>query len=165
VGAALMLMARTRGELVASFRGSSMEPTVRDGAELLLRHGIAPSVGDIVAFLATGGSLVLHRVEAVSARDGSLLSRGDSLWLPDPPLRDTRAIVGVVVGVREGSGFVDPPSAPRGVLRTVALLPFRAVHGASPATAARLLGALRAPGRAARSALSALAAAARRRPE
>src|SRR6185436_20741059 len=126
-----MLMARTRGELVASFRGSSMEPTIRDGAELLLRHGVAPAVGDIVAFLTAGGSLVLHRVEVVSARHGSLLTRGDARWLPDAPLRDARTIVGVVVGAREGSGFVDPPSAPRGVLRTVALLPFRAVHGAS----------------------------------
>ena len=161
LGTALLLLARTRGELVARFRGTSMEPTVPDGAELLLRHREQPAPGEIAAFVSQG-RVVLHRVEEVSARHGSLLTRGDALWLPDPPLRDLQAVVGVVAGVRDGNGFAAPRAAPGGVLRRAVLLPFRAAHRASPAATTLALAALRLPGRAARAALAMLQHLARR---
>lgn len=162
LGTAFLLLARARNELVARFRGSSMEPTVPDGAELLLRHRQQPAPGDIVAFVSAG-RVVVHRVEAISTRHGSLLTRGDALWLPDPPLRDPQAVVGVVTGIRRGNAFAAPRPAPDSALRGAVLLLFRAAHHASPRATVLALEALRLPSRAARVALGLLQRLARRR--
>jgi hypothetical protein len=153
---AATLWRKSGRELRAVFGGSSMEPSLPSQSEVVLRCGAPAAVGDIVAFLADG-RIVLHRVEAVSRRAGALLTRGDALWLPDPPLQDLSAIVGVVTAVDRGGGLTSPPPAPGGAARRLALWPFRATLAASPAAAVLALRALRGTRRilfAARSALT-----------
>jgi hypothetical protein len=138
LAAAARLWRKTGRELKARFGGSSMQPSVAPGSEVVLRCGAAASVGDIVAYLADG-RLVLHRVEAVSARDRTLLTRGDALWLPDLPVRDLETVLGVVSAVGRDGGFAPPPPAPQGMARRVSVWPFRAAHAVSPRATAALL--------------------------
>jgi hypothetical protein len=135
------LWKRTGRELRARFGGSSMRPTLSPETEVVLRCGARFGPGDIVAYLAPGG-LVLHRIEAVAPRDGSLLTRGDALWLPDALVRDREAVVGVVTALRRGDRLEPPPPPPGGLLRRGALWPFRAALRADPRAAAALLGPL-----------------------
>jgi hypothetical protein len=140
LAAAAGLWRRSGRELRAVFGGSSMEPSLPAQSEVVLRCGAPPAVGDIVAFVADG-RIVLHRVEAVSP--GALLTRGDALWLPDAPVRDPDAILGVVAAVRQGDCLALPPPSPRRAARRLALWPFRAALAASPAAAALAVRALR----------------------
>jgi len=128
----------SRRELTARFGGSSMEPSLAPESEVVLRCGAPASVGDIVAYLADD-RVVLHRLEAISPRDGALLTRGDALWLPDPPVRDSDAVLGVVIAVRQGDGLAPPPPPPQGAGRQAALWPFRAILALSPSATAALL--------------------------
>jgi hypothetical protein len=135
LAAAAGLWRKNGRELRAVFGGSSMEPSLPAQSEVVLRCGAPPTVGDIVAFVADG-RIVLHRVEAVSRGEGALLTRGDALWLPDAPVRDPDAILGVVTAVRRGDRLAPPPPAPRRAARRLALWPFRAALAASPVAAA-----------------------------
>jgi hypothetical protein len=141
LAAAARLWKKTGRELKARFGGSSMRPTLAPDSEVVVRCGAPAAVGDIVAYLADG-RLVLHRVEAVSARDGTLLTRGDALWLPDLPVRDPETVLGVVSGVGSGGGFAPPPPAPKGAARRVSVWPFRAALAASPRAAFAMLAPL-----------------------
>lgn len=161
LAAALRLLVRSRGELSTRFSGSSMLPSLPDGAELVLRQATAVGVGDIVAFEADG-QIVLHRVEAISRRRGCLLTRGDALWLPDPPLRNLEDVLGVVTGVRTLQGLAPPPPARLGALRKAALWPFRAGLAASPGLVSAVLSVMRAARRAVRAAAGTLRAVGRR---
>jgi hypothetical protein len=87
------LWKRTGREITARFTGRSMEPTLASGAEVRLRCGDAPAVGDVIAFIRDG-HLVLHRVEALSTEAGWVLTRGDACLFPDPPLYDATLILG-----------------------------------------------------------------------
>jgi hypothetical protein len=138
LAAAARLWRKTGRELKARFGGSSMQPSLAPDSEVVVRCGAPASVGDIVAYLADG-RLVLHRVEAVSARDGTLLTRGDALWLPDLPVRDPETVLGVVSAVGRDEGLAPPPPAPQGTARRVSVWPFRAVLAVSPRAAAALL--------------------------
>ena len=66
-GATLAAMAsiwrKTGRELRARFGGSSMQPALAPGTEVLLRCGETGGPGDVIAFLA-GGRLLVHRVMA-----------------------------------------------------------------------------------------------------
>lgn len=141
LAAAARLWKKTGRELKARFGGSSMQPSLDPGSEVVLRCGAPVLVGDIVAYLADG-RVVLHRVEAVSPRDGALLTRGDARWLPDLPVRDPETVLGVVTAVDRGEGLTPPPPAPPSAARTLFVWPFRTALSASPGAVAAALGAL-----------------------
>lgn len=103
LAAVTSLWRKTGRELRARFAGSSMEPALSPGSEVLLRCGEPGTPGDVIAFVADG-RLVVHRVVA-RARDGRwTLTRGDARVLPDVPILDADDILGRVAGVwREGS--------------------------------------------------------------
>jgi hypothetical protein len=126
LAAVAALWRKTGRELRARFGGSSMEPALPAGSEVLLRCGEAGAPGDVIAFLA-GGRLLVHRVVA-RAGDGSwTLTRGDARTMPDVPIRDASAIVGRVAGLCRGAAIEGVPAARdsparRGVVRLCAAL-------------------------------------------
>ena len=63
-GAALRRWLGTWG--VAVVRGRSMQPTMYDGDRLLVRHGAAPRVGDVVVVRLPGGVVAVKRATARS---------------------------------------------------------------------------------------------------
>jgi hypothetical protein len=107
-------------ELVVSFGGTSMLPTIPPGAEVLLRCGEDAAPGEVIAFI-DGGQVVVHRILARSAEAGWILTCGDASSIPDPPFRDLGRIVGRVLLVRRGDEMVALPGPPPGSLRQRAL--------------------------------------------
>lgn len=85
-----------RRELVASFGGSSMEPSIRSGQPLRLLCGAGYEVGDVIAFVIED-QLGVHRVMA--KYDQWILTRGDARTLPDPPLCDLSRVVARIAEV------------------------------------------------------------------
>jgi len=114
------LWQRTGREVLARFGGSSMEPTIPPGAEVLLRCGGAPCRGDVIAFVRDD-RVILHRVVGLSAREDWVLTRGDAHALPDVPLRNPEDFVGRVSAVRKGGELLPVPPPPRSPARWLAL--------------------------------------------
>lgn len=74
--------------------GTSMQPAIMPGAVLQVRRSAGPpSPGSVILF-RTYGRLVAHRVLAHTP-DGRLLTRGDALQAPDPPV-SADDVLGVV---------------------------------------------------------------------
>lgn len=137
------LWKQTGRELVVSFGGTSMLPTIPPGTEVLLRCGEEAAPGDVLAFVE-GGQIVVHRVLARSAEAGWVLTSGDASSIPDPPLHDRDRIVGRVVQVRRGQEMVALPGPPpasfrRRALRGLCLFVLRRSESAGGG----LIGALR----------------------
>jgi hypothetical protein len=149
LAAVASLWRKTGRELRARFGGSSMEPALPPGAELLLRCGEIGAVGDVIAFLAEG-RLVVHRVVARARDDAWTLTCGDARVLPDAPIRDAEAILGRVVGVWRGESLGDVPAAPDSLPRRCVVGFFSAVVQASPRAGAAALRSLRTGTRLAR---------------
>lgn len=149
LAAVASLWRKTGRELRARFGGSSMEPALPPGSEVVLRCGETGAPGDVVAFLA-GGRLVLHRVVARAADGAWTLTRGDARVLPDVPIRDPDAIVGRVTGVFRAGALEDVPPlrdpASRRWLRGI----FRVVVQTSPAAGTAALRCLHTASRFAR---------------
>lgn len=133
------LWKKTGRELVARFGGTSMEPTISPEAELLLRCGDQAEPGDVIAVLIHD-QVVVHRVEARGR--GFILTRGDAQILPDVPVRDPAAVIGRVVGIRQGEGWREPDAPPRSWARAVVRSVFASIASVSPPAAAVALGAL-----------------------
>lgn len=150
------LWKKTGRELVARFGGSSMEPTIPAGAEVLLCCGERAEPGDVIAFLAHD-QVVVHRVEA--AGKSWVLTRGDGQVIPDDPIFHRSVILGRILGLRQGEGWTDllppPSSRTRAALRGLCVAALRA----SPRVGAALVRGLLAL----RRATSAVPRAARRR--
>jgi hypothetical protein len=71
-------------------------------------------VGEVVAFLS-GPQVIVHRVVhrgRAGAAAGHVLTRGDAVLVPDPPLPHDR-ILGPVVAVRSEEGWTQPAGARR----------------------------------------------------
>jgi signal peptidase I len=115
---------RRFGEVRLRVTGASMLPSLWPEDVVLIHRipfrEIAP--GDVVLFLAQD-RFFIHRVLAKSEKQ--LMTRGDALAAPDPPVGSDE-LLGRVVSIRRG-GAVRPPSAPGLVGR---LLSF----GARPST-------------------------------
>ena len=98
------------GEARLAAGGSSMLPAIRPGDVLEVhRESMAGvSIGDIVVF-EREARLVTHRVvEKVSGRGGTLLiTRGDALRVPDPPVTPEE-LLGRVTAVLRGERRLDP---------------------------------------------------------
>ena len=97
---------RSYGELRLRVTGSSMLPAIWPGDVLSIRH-CAPAevtIGDIALFIR-GGRLFAHRVVAHSAE--CLVTRGDGMTDPDPPVSETE-LVGCVSHVDRGGRTFRP---------------------------------------------------------
>jgi hypothetical protein len=138
LAAAAALWKKSGRELWARFGGSSMEPTVPPGSELLLRCGDQGAIGDVVAFLS-GGQMIVHRIVARSGARGWVLTRGDARVLPDPPIRDPESILGRVVGIRQGARFTELPSPYPSLFRRATLSPLLLALHASPAAGGAMI--------------------------
>jgi hypothetical protein len=140
------LWRKTGRELRARFGGSSMEPALPSGTEVLLRCGELGGPGDVIAFLSDG-RLLVHRVVA-RARDGAwTLTRGDARLLPDVPIVDAQAVVGRVAGIWRAGSVVPLPAPPESLARRWVLGVASAVLRASPTAGGAALASLHAAGR------------------
>jgi hypothetical protein len=149
LAAVASLWRKTGRELRARFGGSSMEPALPPGTEVVLRCGDAGATGDVVAFLADG-RLVLHRVVARAADGAWTLTRGDARVLPDLPIRDPDAIVGRVTGVFRAGALEDVPPPRDSAPRRWVLRVLTAVVQASPGAGTAALRSLHTGSRFAR---------------
>jgi hypothetical protein len=146
---------RTGRVLRARFGGSSMEPALPAGTEVLLRCGETGAPGDVIAFLA-GGRLVVHRVVA-RAVDGSwILTRGDARVLPDAPILDADDILGRVAGLWRAGSLDGVPAAVDSFSRRSVLSVACAVLRLSPRAGAAALRSVHTLDRLARSVAIAL---------
>ena len=81
----------------------SMEPAVSTGDLLLVKAEQSYSPGDVVTYVSESGSLITHRVQAVST-DG-YVTQGDANNAPDETVQAQR-ILGKTVVVLSGLGAV-----------------------------------------------------------
>ena len=102
------LWKRTRRTVEARFAGDSMEPTIPSGARLRLSCGMEVAAGDVVAFVHDGHVLV-HRVLAIAPP--LVLTRGDGLVIPDPPVSCDR-VFARVEALQRGDDWT-APAGPR----------------------------------------------------
>ena len=102
-------LVRSTGRLRLAVVGSSMLPAIRPRDVLLVRRCVpgAARVGDVVLF-TRGDRLFAHRVIAAGA---SLVTRGDAMADPDPPVQPSELLGRVERVVRRGR--VIRPRAPR----------------------------------------------------
>jgi hypothetical protein len=146
LAAVASLWRKTGRELRARFGGSSMEPGVPPGTEVVLRCGESGGPGDVIAFLSDG-RLLVHRVVA-RARDGAwTLTRGDARLLPDVPIVDAEAVVGRIAGIWSAGSVVAVPAPPESLARRWVLGAFAAVLRASPKAGVAALASLHAASR------------------
>lgn len=86
-------------------RGASMEAAIPQASRIRITFSRrAHQVGDIIAFM-TGERIVVHRLVHRSGRQ--LLTRGDAMLLPDPPI-DDGAVLGAVNEIDSGTGWRKP---------------------------------------------------------
>ena len=142
---------KTGRQLRARFGGSSMEPALPAGTEVLLRCGEAGAPGDVIAFLA-GGRLVVHRVVARASDGRWTLTRGDARVLPDAPILDPGDILGRVAGLWRAGSLDGVPAPPDSLSRRWVLRVARAVLRVSPRAGSAGLRSAHTLGRLARSA-------------
>lgn len=88
-----------RGGRWVRTRGWSMFPALLPGDEVAVGTANSLSTGDLVAFIHTDGSAVIHRLAGRCASSGQLLVGGDGHTVFDKPLPPT-AIIGKVQMVR-----------------------------------------------------------------
>jgi hypothetical protein len=151
LAAVASLWRKTGRELRARFGGSSMEPALPPGTEVLLRCGEGGATGDVIAFLA-GGRLVVHRVVA-RAPDGTwTLTRGDARVLPDAPIRNPETVLGRVAGVWRAGALDQVPAPPDSFSRRCVLSIACVALRLSPRAGAAALRSVHTVGRLARSA-------------
>lgn len=132
---------RERRQLVARFSGSSMEPTIPAGAEVLLQCGVVPAVGEI-ALVIFGDHIVVHRVIARPSTPGAwVLTRGDASALPDKATPE-EAVIGIIRRVKLGARFVEPSLPPTSLGRRLALATCLLGLRVTLPTGQRLIGGL-----------------------
>jgi len=102
VVAAVLRQRLERGELWIDVAGDSMRPGLIAPARVRLRAGGTPRLGEVWAFAADDGSIVVHRCLA-HLRDGTSGFRGDSAGVDDPSVHGER-LIGRVVAGRDGRG-------------------------------------------------------------
>ena len=150
LAAVASLWRKTGRELRARFGGSSMDPALPPGTEVVLRCGETGAPGDVIAFLADG-RLVVHRVVARAADGSWTLTRGDARVLPDVPIRDPEAVVGRVRGVWRAGSLENLPAPTDSLRRRLAVRVACAALRTSPAVATAALRSLHTAMRVARS--------------
>ena len=95
---------RSSGELRLRVTGSSMLPAIRPADELLIRRCCIEEAdtGDAVLFIRQR-RLFAHRV--IGRSGTSLLTQGDGIAEPDPPVRSLELLGKVVLVTRRGKIF------------------------------------------------------------
>lgn len=90
-----------QGPIAATVRGGSMAPLLLDGDRVAIGRARFYLPGDVVAFHAADGRLIVHRLLGYRLHHGRLacVTRGDAAPLPDPPVPLDR-LLGRVVGPR-----------------------------------------------------------------
>ena len=106
--------------------GQSMEPALPGGAVVRIRCDQAPrlAVGGVVAFLAGGQALTVHRLVHVPRDSCYVVTRGDANLLCDPPLPLSDVVGLVEAWCTPGSDWI-PVSSPS--LRTGAAAVVRSI--------------------------------------
>lgn len=100
---ASVLRQRTReGGIWIDVDGTSMSPTIRPPARVLVVAAERPRPGEIWAFVDDGGAIVVHRFLR-RRRSGSLLLRGDGMGADDGFVLATH-LVGRVEHVEDARG-------------------------------------------------------------
>jgi hypothetical protein len=90
---------RSGKQLVASFDGRSMLPSIQPGQPLTIDCSpFAPAAGDVIAFVHEG-QVVVHRVVAAH---GWIVTRGDANRLVDLPIGDSAVMGRVIAPVTQG---------------------------------------------------------------
>ena len=98
--------AKTDRELVASFSGTSMLPSIASGQRVRIRCNPGPIVeGDVI--VTTRTAMIVHR--AVICAGEVIVTRGDANVLPDEPVRDEH-VIGRVEAIEVGDTFVSVPA-------------------------------------------------------
>ena len=128
-------------EIVARFGGTSMQPTIPPGAEVLLRCGEEARVGDVIAFVADDRPIV-HRIVAAAPDQGLVLTCGDALVVPDPPITDRGRIIGRVVSVRRDGDMIPVPAPADRLARRLRLLAMSGLLRLGPGPARAVIGAV-----------------------
>jgi len=128
------VLRRSGGEVEATLEGRSMEPTIPAGATIRIRGVPAAEiqVGDVVA-IPMEHVLMVHRVVIRGRRGrarGFVVTRGDGLWLVDPPA-PVSEILGVVTAMHVGGSWRSPgPAQPPLAQSSAALVPALVFRGA-----------------------------------
>jgi hypothetical protein len=95
-----------RGELWIDVAGDSMRPCLVAPARVRLRAARRPRAGQVWAFAAPDGSIVVHRCMG-RLRGGAYGFRGDSAPYDDPPVTRDR-LIGRMIGGRDARGARSP---------------------------------------------------------
>jgi len=113
---------RSSGALRLQVSGTSMLPAIWPGDTLLIERveSRAVSEGDIVLF-GRACRLVVHRVtrRIETPAESKIVTRGDAMSEPDPPVREDD-LLGKVSFVSRDGKFIAPRKIPRLTERTVA---------------------------------------------
>ena len=112
LGSVALLWRSTGRELVTSFQGVSMLPTIAPGQRVVLRCDADVRPGDIVAVLR-GPDLLVHRLVAISPSRRWWLFKGDANRFCDLPVTSPGAILGRIERIERNGAFVEPPPPPR----------------------------------------------------
>ena len=113
--ALLPMLLMADGAAVSAARGGSMGEPFASATDVQVnlgsREGLRP--GEVVA-VAGAGSLVIHRLVHVGSGDraGYVITKGDALRLPDPPV-SVDAVVGRVSAIRVRGVWEAVASSPR----------------------------------------------------
>src|SRR5438045_7512179 len=99
--AASMWRARRR-DIVASFGGTSMLPTIAPGEELRIDCGASPVIDDVVFFFKVGRPIV-HRVVVIM--ESGVWTRGDANRLPDGFIA-IDSVIGVARAISRGGEWM-----------------------------------------------------------
>lgn len=86
---------------LAVVEGMSMEPTLQSGDLVIVVKRVSADdvkAGDVVVY-RRGGTLIIHRV--VKIESGTLITKGDNNWLPDPPV-SFQSVIGKVLEIGDG---------------------------------------------------------------
>jgi len=101
------------GQAKIRVTGSSMLPAVWPGDELVVRRrSVSEARTGEIAVFTREDRLFAHRV--IAHDGGRLVTRGDAVPSPDPPVSDGE-LLGVVVSVSRDGMPVQPPAAHRSV--------------------------------------------------
>jgi signal peptidase I len=98
------------GQAKLAVTGTSMLPSIRPGDMLEVRRQGMEAIlpGDLVLFLRNGGFAAHRVVEKAGEPDRTLLiTRGDALRVPDPPVTPEE-LLGRVTAILRGGRRLDP---------------------------------------------------------